>query len=80
VCVAFRLPAGVAPADLPPLQGGARFEGGKVVVDTLTPTELLHELTGWAMTRGIELEHLTVNQPSLEDVYLELTTPTDDAG
>jgi ABC-2 type transport system ATP-binding protein len=80
VCVAFRLPAGVAPADLPPLQGGARFEGGKVVVDTLTPTELLHELTGWAMTRGIELEHLTVNRPSLEDVYLELTTPTDDAG
>jgi ABC-2 type transport system ATP-binding protein len=78
VCVAFRLPAGVAPTDLPPLQGGARFEGGKVVVNTLTPTELLHELTGWAMTRGIELEHLSVNRPSLEDVYLELTTPTDD--
>jgi ABC-2 type transport system ATP-binding protein len=38
VCVAFRLPPGVAPSDLPPLDGGARFEGGKVVVDTLTPT------------------------------------------
>ena len=51
VCVAFRLPAGVAPSDLPPLGGRARLEGGKVVVDTLAPTELLHELTGWAMTR-----------------------------
>ena len=56
----------------------ARSKGGKVVVETLTPTELLHELTGWAMTRGIELEQLSVNRPSLEDVYLELTTPTDE--
>jgi hypothetical protein len=30
------------------------------------------------MTRGIELEQLSVNRPTLEDVYLELTTPTDE--
>ena len=69
VCVAFRLPPGVAPSDLPPLDGAARVRRGQVVVETLTPTELLHELTGWAMPRGIELEQLRSNRPSLEDVY-----------
>ena len=27
----------------------------------------------WAATRGMELEHLTVTRPTLEDVYLDLT-------
>jgi hypothetical protein len=30
-------------------------------------------LTEWAVARGLELERLEVSQPSLEDVYLELT-------
>jgi hypothetical protein len=33
----------------------------------------LHQLTGWAMENGVELERLQVSRPSLEDVYLELT-------
>ncbi len=36
-------------------------------------TRALHELTTWAIGRGVELEHLQVTRPSLEDVYLELT-------
>ena len=76
---AFRLPTGVAPSDLPPLDGERVdvLEGRTVVVETLTPTELLHELTGWAMTAASSSSSLTVNRPSLEDVYLELTTATD---
>jgi ABC-2 type transport system ATP-binding protein len=41
--------------------------------ETDDPTELLHELTGEALARGARLEELSVTQPSLEDVYLELT-------
>jgi ABC-2 type transport system ATP-binding protein len=34
---------------------------------------VLHQLTGWALDNGIALDQLTVERPSLEDVYLELT-------
>jgi ABC-2 type transport system ATP-binding protein len=37
------------------------------------PTVLLHELTGAALGRGGRVLDLRVTQPSLEDVYLELT-------
>ena len=37
------------------------------------PTALLHELTGAALERGEAVRDLSVTQPSLEDVYLELT-------
>ena len=33
----------------------------------------LHELTGWALERDLELTDLEVRRPTLEDVYLELT-------
>ena len=41
--------------------------------ETEDPTRLLHELTGEALARGEQLHQLSVAQPSLEDVYLELT-------
>jgi ABC-2 type transport system ATP-binding protein len=41
--------------------------------ETDDPTPLLHELTGAALARGDRLRDLRVTQPSLEDVYLELT-------
>jgi ABC-2 type transport system ATP-binding protein len=41
--------------------------------ETEDPTPLLHELTGAALARGERLRELSVTQPSLEDVYLELT-------
>jgi ABC-2 type transport system ATP-binding protein len=40
---------------------------------TEEPTRLLHELTGAALARGERLHDLSVTQPTLEDVYLELT-------
>src|SRR5215217_6416178 len=41
--------------------------------ETEDPTPLLHELTGAALARGEQVLDLSVTQPSLEDVYLELT-------
>ena len=43
------------------------------MLETTTPVQTLHELTGEALARGAELEGLEVTRPSLEDVYLELT-------
>ena len=66
----FRLAAGVEPPALPGL--APADERGHVLL-TNDPTRVLHELTGWALERGVVLEHLQVTRPTLEDVYLELT-------
>ena len=47
---------------------------------TATPVQTLHELTGDAPSRGETLEGLEATRPSLEDVYLELTTEADANG
>jgi ABC-2 type transport system ATP-binding protein len=62
----------VAVADLP-LAASADGDG-LVTVETAEPTATLHELAGWALGRGMALDRLTVERPSLEDVYLRLTT------
>ncbi|MDX6649882.1 MAG: type transport system ATP-binding protein [Solirubrobacteraceae bacterium] len=38
------------------------------------PTSLLHRLTAEALARGERLDELAVTRPTLEDVYLELTS------
>ncbi|HEX8102326.1 MAG TPA: ABC transporter ATP-binding protein [Solirubrobacteraceae bacterium] len=52
--------------------GGAMQE--RVTED---PTPLLHSLTAEALARGERVEDLSVTRPSLEDVYLELTSDPD---
>ncbi len=69
VRVSFRRPDGVDAAALPV---DASIDGDRVVVRARHVTALLHELTGWALQRGIELRELEVTPPSLEDVYLAL--------
>jgi ABC-2 type transport system ATP-binding protein len=49
-------------------------DGRPHVRETEDPTPLLHELTGEALARGERVHQLSVTQPSLEDVYLELTS------
>ena len=55
-----------------PVRG--RVDDGVITVETTTPTRAVHELTGWALEHDVELEGLEVSRPSLEDVYLELTS------
>ncbi|HTC72330.1 MAG TPA: ABC transporter ATP-binding protein, partial [Solirubrobacteraceae bacterium] len=71
----------------PPLElgthpaGGAHYrvayrdpDGELVEHQTDDPTALLHELTTAALARGEQLQELSVGRPTLEDVYMELTT------
>ena len=83
--IRFALPAGCLAADLPswarpgvePAAGPAAEPepGDLVTVAVSEPTRALHELTAWALNRGLVLDQLTVEPPSLEDVYLRLTGP-----
>ncbi|MEU5639982.1 ABC transporter ATP-binding protein [Streptomyces milbemycinicus] len=70
--IRFALPRGCTTADLP-VAATAPGDGGLVTVETGEPTEALHRLTGWALGRGVALDGITVERPSLEDVYLRLT-------
>jgi ABC-2 type transport system ATP-binding protein len=68
--VRFRLPDGVSISELP-VQPAASTDG-KVVFSTREPTRLLNQLTSWAIGRSLELDSLSVERPTLEDVYLQL--------
>ena len=75
--ISFVLPGGYSAADLPvPAAAG---ENGRLVVEADEPTEVLHRLTGWALDHGTTLPGLTVDRPSLEDIYLSLTAGQDAA-
>jgi ABC-2 type transport system ATP-binding protein len=76
--VSFTLPGGYTVADLP--IGAAVGENGRLIIEADEPTELLHRLTGWALDHGTTLPGLTVDRPSLEDIYLSLTAAQDAAG
>ena len=70
--VTFTLPEGLTP----PAELGVRRSAGDVM--EFAPEDLtgaLHRLTGWALERSLSLESLRVLRPSLEDVYLQLTSP-----
>jgi ABC-2 type transport system ATP-binding protein len=66
------------PADLTGGETGTeiryRRNGSEVVERTDDPTRRLHELTSEALARGERLDRLEVRRPTLEDVYLELTS------
>lgn len=70
--IRFELPAGVGAADLPALSAAPDLAGGVVRVETSAPTRDLALLCGWAEGRGIELANLTVERPTLEDVFLAI--------
>jgi ABC-2 type transport system ATP-binding protein len=70
VQIRFVPPPGVALADLPVT---VTVADGYAQIETDQEVKVLHALTGWALDRNVPLEQLTVERPSLEDVYLELT-------
>jgi ABC-2 type transport system ATP-binding protein len=69
--IRFRLPDGKLPAldltDTKVLPDGSRE------IRTDDPTKGVHDLTAWALERGLTYDVLEVTQPSLEDVYIDLT-------
>jgi ABC-2 type transport system ATP-binding protein len=70
--IRLRLPPGESlPEHLRPLSGAAQ---GTVELTTDDPTRTLYELTGWALEHLVPLEGLEVTRPTLEDVYLEITS------
>jgi ABC-2 type transport system ATP-binding protein len=66
-----------APAELPE---GLVAQDGWVELRSATPVTDLARVCGWASERGIDLPDLEVSRPSLEDVYLDLTTTRPRAG
>src|SRR5262245_5858272 len=68
--IRFRRPDGQLP---PAVAGQIRAAGEDVELRVTEPTKALHDLTSWALERGIELEGIQVSRPTLEDVYLDLT-------
>ena len=67
------LPAAAAPAAPAALAGPPGPDGFTEIV-TDDPVPVLHQLTGWAIGAGLALDGLEVTRPSLEEVYLALTT------
>ncbi|HYI45537.1 MAG TPA: ABC transporter ATP-binding protein [Actinomycetota bacterium] len=69
--IVFIPPAGASlPTDI---ASDAVAVGASVEITTTDPVRTLNTLTQWALQNNVELDGLTVNQASLEDVYLELT-------
>jgi ABC-2 type transport system ATP-binding protein len=77
--ITFTLPASIAAGELPAALGerAQSDSGGRVLVPSERVTPDLHELSGWALARSIELDELEVRRPTLEDVYLQLTSNDD---
>jgi ABC-2 type transport system ATP-binding protein len=69
--IRYRLPDDAAP---PHGLAGEPGAAGFTVIASADPVRDLHRLTGWALDNGITLDGLEVTRPSLEDVYLSLTS------
>ena len=72
--IRFVLPAGWSLGDIPDVPAGGRsIEGDRVLISTTDAVVATQRITTWALDHDIELGHLSVAQPTLEDIYLELT-------
>jgi ABC-2 type transport system ATP-binding protein len=69
--IKYRRPVGAVPPD--GLSGPADPDGF-TVLETADPVRDLHRLTGWAIEHDVALDGLEVTRPTLEDVYLALTS------
>jgi ABC-2 type transport system ATP-binding protein len=69
--IRFRLP-NAAPDPDPRVR---RLPDGtyELQVEATETTKTVHDLTGWALDHGFELEAFEITLPTLEDVYLQLT-------
>jgi ABC-2 type transport system ATP-binding protein len=74
--IRFTLPDGVGVEALPEAVRGAMVgeQNGQVQLRAGSPLAVLGPLVRWAEGAGTELADLQVTRPSLEDIYLALTT------
>jgi ABC-2 type transport system ATP-binding protein len=72
VRVRYRPPAGATP---PEGLGGPAGPDGFVELYVDDAVADVHRLLHWAVEQGVDLDGLEVARPSLEDVYLSLTSP-----
>jgi len=75
--IRFSLPPDHDLAELPePLRAGlAGRDGHRLLVHAASPLVVLGPLIHWAEANGVDLADLEVRRPSLEEIYLSLTTP-----
>jgi ABC-2 type transport system ATP-binding protein len=72
--IRFSLPAGMPLDEVPEVPSESRsLDGDRVCIVTTEPIRAVNLLTGWALDHDVALSHLSVSQPTLEDIYLELT-------
>jgi ABC-2 type transport system ATP-binding protein len=72
--IRFFLPAGTTLGDLPPLPAlSITGDADGVLITTHESLPAIHALSSWALERELPLAHLSLSQPTLEDVYLALT-------
>ena len=74
--IRFTLPEGVIVSDLPPGLAQLAATGPERIVLLRSETPLAHVgmLAQWAKDKGVDLPDLDVRRPTLEDVYLQLTS------
>jgi len=74
--ITFSLPRGTLAHELPATLAERAEEqiGGRLTMQSLHVAVDLHVLSGWALERELELADLEVHRPTLEDVYLTLTS------
>ena len=79
--ISFSVPEGSTAAELPGALAAraTHHPSGRLALPSARVTADLYALAGWALERGLELDDLEVTRPTLEDVYLQLTTETDDS-
>jgi ABC-2 type transport system ATP-binding protein len=78
--IRFRMPPGISADELGSVLGAPiELSGDVASLRVDNPQRPLHELTGWAEERGLVLDGLEAVHPTLEDVFLELTSSTDGA-
>jgi len=75
VRIRFRVP----PGEMPPPELSVTIVDGVAEFSPADVAAALHKLSGWAMERRVGLDDLDIVRPSLEDVYLSLTSPTEAA-
>jgi ABC-2 type transport system ATP-binding protein len=72
--IRFELPTQWSLGDIPELSVLERsIAGDRVLLVTHQPVAAVQRVTTWAIDHDIELGHFSVTQPTLEDIYLELT-------